>query len=174
MNFSRKPFKVTGQICLMTLGLVTVINCSGEITTPEFGLPRTYSVDPAFSANQQEIIDDVISSWCEATGYCPVRIATDGGSHIVADFNYNQLDYFGFPTDAYTCPPESDADCVTNWHYIRMESEHPDTEFWRLIAHERGHLVIPGHTEFGLMSNQWPDGDRAIDDDAVTAWLENR
>lgn len=104
--------------------------------------PASYAIDPAFSAEQAEIIRDVVRAWCESErAFCPAEAAWgEGEASIDLDANYER---HGRQDGSFAF---ADRWAPAVW----VDAAHPAIGdlhvFWRGLAHEFGHLSgLDGH-----------------------------
>jgi hypothetical protein len=147
---------------LIALALVLFVGCANP--------PEYYSIDPAFSPAEAEVIRDAVAARCDATDYCPTEAAvTDRGAINLVDHIKN--------TGADHCPKGHT--CIVAGHNdgdsMRIARDRPGSldELWLTVAHEMGHYCS-GHTKRGLMAAVHEEDSEPliIDQTAINAWFD--
>lgn len=126
--------------------------------------PPTYGVDPRFTEEQESVVEDVFSAWCDAVGYCPKR----DDSVIWGSVSLTDADFEGVAD----CPPGRE--CIAAGRnmggYIVLLNRPNLLELDRLwihLAHEVGHYRCGRHTHNGLMAMFHDGSDVALEIDAT-------
>lgn len=104
-----------------------------------------HAIEPGFTEDQAEVIRDAVRAWCESDrDFCPQEVAWDANPDARI---YLTLDYAskGRPKGslAWTNAPRT----VVQVNPAATEDLHI---FWRVIAHEFGHLSGLEHGQGGL------------------------
>jgi hypothetical protein len=131
--------------------LLAVLGVACSAAPPEtFAIQPTvrgmrHAIEPAFTDAQVEVIREAVRAWCESDrGFCPTEVAWDENPDARV---YLNLDY------AKADRPKGSM-AWTNAARTEVQVNPAATEdlyvFWRVIAHEFGHLSGLEHGEGGL------------------------
>lgn len=133
------------------LVLLAVLGSACSAAPPEtFAIEPTvhglrHAIEPAFTDAQVEVIRDAVRAWCETDrDFCPTEVGWDENPDARI---YLKLDYLsaGRPKNSLAW---------TNAARTEVQVNPAATEdlhiFWRVIAHEFGHLSGLEHGEGGL------------------------
>lgn len=130
--------------------LLAVLGVACSAAPPETGtiepsVQTRFGIDPSFTADQVEVIRDAVQAWCESSrNFCPVEVAW-GANPDARIFRAQDYAAFQRPdhslawTNAERTETQVSPAATTDLHV-----------FWRVIAHEFGHLSGLEHGEGGL------------------------
>ncbi len=115
--------------------------------------PWTIGIEDDFTDSQAEVIRDAVRAWCESDrGFCPVEVGWDENPaarvYLAQDYaKFARPDRsFGW-TNAARTEVQINPDATEDLHV-----------FWRVVAHEFGHLSGLEHGEGGLeLMKKHPD-----------------
>lgn len=143
------------------LAFLTLVACGS--------LPESIAIDPLMKQEHRTITEDALDHWCDAVGFCPTVVISQGAAVIVLSNDYGS---FGRKEGSAAFNDGSGMIVIDNEGLAMNDG----VSFWVAVAHEIGHFGIDGHVDHeGSLMNSRVDASTmalCIDQATVNEWCE--